>query len=116
MIPLRGHKSCPVGCLQAPSLLGHCLKDLRRLDWHEAQSPHGLSSHARQDLRVAAGSKSPGTLARGPKQIRQGHAPQRDTSLTQNTVDGNVKRAKAKNGGEGYMPCSTSLITFYYKH
>ena len=74
------------------------------------------SSEARKDIRCATGSKSPGTLARGPKQIRQGHAPQRDTSMTQSTLDANVKRAKAKNGGEGYMPHSTGLITFYYKH
>ena len=36
--------------------------------------------------------------------------------MTQSTLDANVKRAKAKNGGEGYMPHSTGLITFYYKH
>ena len=40
MIRLRRQKICLVGCLQAPSLLGHCLKDLTQLDWHEAQSLH----------------------------------------------------------------------------
>ena len=83
----------------------------------EAQLARGTKSprtsvHARKDSRFASGSKSPGTLGRGPKQIRQGHAPQRDTAMTQSTFEGNIKRAKAKDGGEGKFASRTALKFF----
>lgn len=73
------------------------------------------SSHARKDTRLPSGSKSPGTLARGPKQGRQGHAPQRDTAMTQSTLEGNSKRAKAKEGGEGKLDWSIGLSVCFCK-
>lgn len=74
------------------------------------------TSHARRDNRLASRSKSPGTLARGPKTTRQGHAPQRDTAMTQSTLEGSVKKAKAKDGGEGKLAASNGFSSFYYKH
>ena len=87
----------------------------------EVRLPRGTKSprttyHARKDSRLASGSKSPGTLGRGPKTVRQGHAPQRDTAMTQSDLEGSGKRAKAKNGGEGKLSWSNGLSSFYYKH
>ena len=79
------------------------------------KSPRTLN-HARKDTVLPSGSKSPGTLARGPKQVRQGHAPQRETAMSQSTLEGNVKRAKARIGGEGKLASSNGLSKFFYNH
>ena len=74
------------------------------------------SCHARKDTVLVTGSKSPSTLARGPKHGRQGHAPQRETAMTQSTLEGNLKRAKARIGGEGKLASSYGLSKKIYNH
>lgn len=86
----------------------------------EARTARGTKSprtslHARKDNRFTSGSESPGTLGRGPKQIRQRHAPQRDTATTQSTLEANIKRARAKDGGKGKLASNTALRIFYYE-
>ena len=83
---------------QSPGTLSPRPKEARLA--RGTRSPR-TASHVRKDPRLASGAKSPDTLSRGPKEIRQGHAPQRDTAMTETSLQGNVKRAKAKNGGEG---------------
>ena len=86
------------------------------------KSPRSLT-RGRKDSRSAAGAKSPGTLSRGPKGIRQGHTPQRDPAMAGASVQGNVKRVKAKNGGEGklvcdpiFRPCNYIPHPGFYEH
>ena len=83
-----------------------------------ARLPRGTKSPRttsipRKDSRLASGSKSPGTLGRGPKTIRQGHAPQRDTAMRQSTLEGSMKRAKGVDVGEGKLAWSKGLMIFF---
>ena len=80
-----------------------------------AKSPRSLS-RARKESRLVGGLKSPGTLSRGPKYIRQGHTPQGDPTMTSPTLQGNVKRAKGKNGGEGKMGNEFDFQKCLYVH
>lgn len=80
-----------------------------------SKSPRSLNRGRRQS-RMAAGFKSPGRLSRGPKGNRQGHTPQRDPALTAATLQGNVKRAKGRNGGEGKLASHSKFRSFNYYH
>ena len=77
---------------------------LPKIDRHAStsKSPRTMN-RGRKESRLAAGLKSPGTLSRGPKGNRQGHTPQRDPAMTAASLQGNVKRAKGRNGGEGKL-------------
>ena len=68
-----------------------------------SKSPRSLT-RGRKESRMAVGLKSPSSMSRGPKGIRQGHTPQRDPAMCGAGLQGNVKRAKSKNGGEGKTP------------
>lgn len=77
-----------------------------------AKSPRSWSRAGKGSSQVR-GLKSPGSMSRGPKYSRQGHAPQRDPAMTSPPLEGNAKRAKGKNGGEGKLD---SPLKFFHSN
>ena len=106
------HSRLPPGC-KSPATLSPGSRGARLP--RGTKSPR-TTSIAHKDSRLASGSKSPGTLARGPKTIRQGHAPQRDTAMRQSTLEASMKRAKGVDVGEGKLAWINGLTSFIYTH